>query len=118
MGFEHVNAKSIHKFAIISDIDPGAIGADKGWVDMSKTLPQLKIRNKQNDGWILVGGDVVLIQQQVADLARAVGVRVAKLDGYVVAGFETKKTSDNNDNLEDLRNFVCTLATDLGAERV
>lgn len=60
MAVEHSNAKSIHMFAHISDIDPGAIGADKAWVDPATSPPKLKIRNKQNDGWITIGGDFTL----------------------------------------------------------
>jgi len=42
---------ALHPFSIRQAIDPGAIGADKGWYDTSVSPPRLRIRNATNTGW-------------------------------------------------------------------
>ncbi len=92
MGTKHKDAKDIHKFAYVSDVDPGAIGADKGWVDMSKMPPQFKVRNKNNDGWILIGGDLAemldILSAQISNLTTQLGTKANKtnqINGYELA---------------------------------
>lgn len=42
---------ALHQFSLRSAVDPGAIGAEKGWLDTSTNPPRLKVRNATNDGW-------------------------------------------------------------------
>lgn len=42
---------ALHPFHIRQAGDPGAIGADKGWLDTSVSPPRLRIRNATNTGW-------------------------------------------------------------------
>jgi hypothetical protein len=41
---------------IVSDSDPGAIGAGRLWLDTSGDTPVLKVRNDANDGWQALSG--------------------------------------------------------------
>lgn len=47
---------AFHPFAFIGSSDPGAIGADKGWIDTTSTPAILKYRNAANTGWITYTG--------------------------------------------------------------
>ncbi len=49
---EHKDLTSIHPFSHISSVDPGPVGAGKGWIDTSVTPARLKYRNSLNDGWL------------------------------------------------------------------
>lgn len=51
---------AVHPFTIRQAADPGAIGADKGWLDDSIAPPKLKVRNATNTGWEIpsAGGEV------------------------------------------------------------
>lgn len=71
MAIDHAKAKTIHKFAFISDTDPGAVGADKGWVDRSVTPPVLKVRNRNNDGWIIVGFNLDLLESMLESMVQS-----------------------------------------------
>jgi hypothetical protein len=52
----HATATSIHLGAVISNVDPGAQGGRKLWVDTSSAPPfQLKVRNAGDTGWDVVG---------------------------------------------------------------
>lgn len=55
MAIEHENVTSIHRFAYVSNSDPGAVGANKGWVDTNNTPYTFKIRNVSNTGWVQIG---------------------------------------------------------------
>jgi len=52
---QHVDLTSIHRFAFVSSSDPGAVGVYKAWVDSTTTPHVLKLRNSDNNGWILIG---------------------------------------------------------------
>lgn len=54
MSIEHVDVTSIHRFAYVSNSDPGAVGANKGWVDTSGSNYIFKIRNAGNTAWNVV----------------------------------------------------------------
>lgn len=74
MSKEHEDLTSIHPFAFVDDSDPGAVGADKGWIDTDHQIPELKYRNGDNDDWVsLTGGtdSVRLLQKTVWPLADA-----------------------------------------------
>ncbi|MGH3428476.1 MAG: hypothetical protein ACRDQZ_13065 [Mycobacteriales bacterium] len=47
---------ALHPFSIRQAIDPGAIGADKGWLDTSVDPPVLRVRNSTNTGWDVASG--------------------------------------------------------------
>ncbi len=42
---------ALHPFSIRQAVDPGAIGADKGWWDTSVNPPRFRVRNALNTGW-------------------------------------------------------------------
>jgi hypothetical protein len=42
---------ALHPFTIRQAVDPGAVGADKGWLDTSTDPPTLRVRNATNTGW-------------------------------------------------------------------
>jgi hypothetical protein len=44
--------EAIHPAAYITSSDPGAVGADKLWIDTTTDPPVLKRRNSADDGWI------------------------------------------------------------------
>lgn len=46
--------EAIHQAAYIQSSDPGAVGADKLWIDTTTDPPQLKRRNSSDDGWVTV----------------------------------------------------------------
>ena len=53
---KHADVTSIHLGSYVSASDPGAVGANKLWVDTSSGPPyQLKRRNAADDGWENVG---------------------------------------------------------------
>ena len=57
MARNHEDALSIHKGAYVSSSDPGAVGAQKLWVDTSSGPPfTMKVRNAGNSAWQAVGG--------------------------------------------------------------
>src|SRR5688572_21879169 len=58
MSIQHANLNSIHKFAYVQELDPGAIGAYKGWVDTSSSPYILRVRNSTNTGWDEVGSSI------------------------------------------------------------
>lgn len=51
---------ALHPPAEISDEDPGAVGAGKGWIDTSEGIGAwvLKIRNDADDDWVAVPGEI------------------------------------------------------------
>lgn len=55
MAIEHSNLTSIHRMAYVSNVDPGAVGAYKGWIDTNSTPYILKVRNAGNSAWVQVG---------------------------------------------------------------
>lgn len=55
MAIEHEDVTSIHRIAHVSSIDPGAVGAYKGWIDTTTTPHILKVRNAGNSAWVQVG---------------------------------------------------------------
>lgn len=44
--------EAIHPAAYITASDPGAVGADKLWIDTTTDPPVLKRRNSTDDGWV------------------------------------------------------------------
>jgi hypothetical protein len=62
---EHKDLTSIHRFAYVSNVNPGAVGAYKAWVDTSVTPNKLKIRGASNSFWI----DVGIWDQDLLDIA-------------------------------------------------
>lgn len=52
---QHADLTSIHPFAHIGSSDPGAVGANKGWIDTTTTPSVLKKRKSDNTGWDVVG---------------------------------------------------------------
>ena len=47
---------AFHPFAYRQSSDPGAVGADIGWIDTTGSAPYpLKVRNSGNTGWNLIG---------------------------------------------------------------
>jgi hypothetical protein len=71
MAIQHEDATGIHKFAYVQALDPGAVGAYKGWVDTSNPTPVLKVRNAVNSGWDSLG---VLGSSIVGTPANTVGL--------------------------------------------
>jgi hypothetical protein len=63
MPFQHRNltgSDAVHPAAFVASSDPGAVGADKFWVDTSSGPPYaLKKRNAANSAWEAVGGGTV-----------------------------------------------------------
>jgi len=55
MAIQHADSAQIHKFAYVQPTDPGAVGAQKGWVDTSNPTAFLKVRNDANSGWVNLG---------------------------------------------------------------
>jgi hypothetical protein len=53
---QHADVTSVHLGALITDTDPGAVGAGKLWIDITGSPPYpLKVRNALNVGWDNVG---------------------------------------------------------------
>ena len=94
MGIKHKDAKDIHRFAYVSDIDPGAIGADKGWIDISLTTPLFKFRNKNNDGWVVIGGDVMQAISGLVEQIIALTSQLANLEPSDIGLGSVNNTSD------------------------
>jgi len=51
MTVEHADLTSIHPAAYVAATDPGAVGAQKLWIDTSLTQPTVKLRNAGNTAW-------------------------------------------------------------------
>lgn len=71
MALEHEDLESVHRFAHVSESDPGAVGALKGWIDTSLDPPALKYRSADNTEWKEVISDtsnVKLLQKTTWDL--------------------------------------------------
>lgn len=54
---QHADLTSIHPFAYVGSSDPGAVGANKGWIDTTTTPPILKKRKSDDSGWDVVSND-------------------------------------------------------------
>lgn len=48
----HDTAHTIHRFAIMSKIDPGAVGAGMGWIDTNTDQYILRVRSGDDTEWI------------------------------------------------------------------
>lgn len=55
MSIQHEDTTSIHRFAFVSNSNPGAVGAFKAWVDTNTNPHILKIRDSGNSSWVQVG---------------------------------------------------------------
>lgn len=52
---------AIHPAAYVSSSDPGAVGANKLWIDTTLTAYRIKIRNSTNTAWTTVQNPVTTL---------------------------------------------------------
>lgn len=91
MSIQHRNlsgADAVHPAWYVSASDPGAVGADKGWVDTSAGPPyQLKKRNTGNTAWEAIGFSAGEISaQDFAATGIAGAQNASRYIGAVTAG--------------------------------
>ena len=52
---------AVHPAAYVSSSDPGAVGANKLWIDTTTASYRLKIRNATNAAWVTVQNPVTTV---------------------------------------------------------
>lgn len=123
----HADSPGIHKGAYVQATDPGAVGADKLWVDTSTAAPYLlKRRNAANSGWDAVGlravtsadiADGTLVDVDISASANIALSKLAAGAGGVLKSNGTVITAGNSINTNDIADG--TIATgDLAANAV
>ncbi len=81
---EHANLTSIHPFAYIGSVDPGAVGAGKGWIDTSFSPARIKYRNNTNSGWLELSVAGTFSEAQLEFILNGTAEKTTPVDGDFV----------------------------------
>lgn len=58
---QQTGASAVHPAAFVASVDPGAVGANKFWIDTTLSAYRIKIRNSANTAWVVVQNPVTTL---------------------------------------------------------